>query len=224
MCKYTLLGIHTSQAIGKQFKTPVVDFRVFLQLINTFRTSPRNLAEVITVKYLHMIDSTSCHKATLRQYEEGCLAFTEAVSLLASQPPLALLLLDPGLCAAAHAQARRQAFEQRVFGEDKENQAVENIKKFMQADSSQIADCSTSVSALNYEDMLVSLFVSDGDAARSNRLAMTKGGFSKCGLGVYQRSSKGPLFCTLILADKNVQRNKTEIPRDLLEESGASKL
>ena len=201
------------------------DPKAFLQLFNALRSNPKAYAEIIKLKYLNMLDPFFCHKTTLRTYEEGKAALSEAVKALESQAAASAVTLDAGLCVAAHIQAKRQAYEKRVFGEDRASQVAENVGRFAQLpQGSELADCNVSTQVLNYEDIMINLFVSDGDMSRRNRSAMAKEGFSKCGFGIFQRTKKSPIFCTLILASKNAQGDKSKIPKDLLQDASASQL
>ena len=202
-----------------------VDLKAFLTYLNMMRSSPKIYSGIVQRKYIDLLDSLFCHKLTLRLYEEGKAALTEATKTLETIQPLAPLAFDAGLCVAAHIQAKRQAYERKVFGEDRSQQVLENVRRFVQLpEGAAIADCNLSTGSLNYEDILINLFASDGDVTRRNRIAMSKEGFSKCGFGVYQRSPKSPIFCTLLLADRNAQGKVGNIPKELLDDSGASKI
>lgn len=202
-----------------------VDVQQFLKMFNDLRTSPKTYSEIIRTKYLNMLDPFFCHKLTLRNYEEGKTAIDEAVRALETQKALSGLSLDPGLCVAAHIQAKRQAYEKKVFSEDRASQMAENVKRFVNVPQGcPLADCNVSVQNLNYEDVLINLFIGDGDVSRRNRTAMAKEDFSKCGFGIFQRTKKSQIFCTLILTGKAAQTDKSKIPKDLLQDAGASQL
>lgn len=202
-----------------------VDLRSALNTLNLMRASPRDYSQIVRVRYLNNLDSLNCHKITLRQYEEGRGAILEAVKVLESMEPMAPLVFDAGLCVAAHVQAKRQAYERRVFGEERAQACIENVAKFASLpQGALLLDCNVEATTLAYEDIFVNMFIGDGDASRRARNAMMKPGMAKCGFGVFQRTANGPLFCTLILADRNVQGNKGQIPADLLQQSCANQV
>lgn len=202
-----------------------VEIKTFLQLYNTLRSTPTSYAEIIRTKYLNMLDPFFCHKQTLRTYEEGKAAIDEAVKCLETQPGLSGLTVDVGLCVAAHIQAKRQAYEKKVFGEDRYAQMSMNVGRFAKVpQGSPLADCNVSVQNLNYQDILVNLFISDGDVSRRNRIAMVNKEFTKCGFGLFQRTKKSQIFCTLILAGAGIQGDKSKIPKELLQDAGALQL
>lgn len=229
------LAVHPHPAAEQTSKTSVdslrtnyilaVDVQAFLKHLNGLRSNPKSYSEIVRSKYLNMLDSMFYHKLTLRHYEEGKTAIDEAVKVLDSSKSRSDFSLDAGLCVAAHIQAKRQAYEMKVFGEDRASQVSENVRRFVNMpEGTPLADCNVSVQNLNYEDILINLFIGDGDLSRRNRTAIVREDFSKCGFGVFQRTKKSQIFCTLLLSGGKAQADKNKIPKDLLLDAGASSL
>lgn len=202
-----------------------VDVKAFLQHLNALRSSPKSFATVIREQYLRKLDSSFIHLLTFKQYEEGKTALAEAEKALESQQNLPSITLDAGLCATAHLQAKRQAYEKSVFGPERHSQMLDSLHRFSEvSEGNLVIDCNLLTQNLNYQDILVNFFVGDGDVSRRGRNSLSNTVFTKCGFGVYQRTKRSPIFCTLILADKSVTTNKNDIPADLLTDAGAANL
>ena len=197
----------------------------FVSQINEMRTNPAKYATMIKSKYLNMIDTMLCHKITMRQYSEGKASIRDAVKCLEGLTATGSLTADAALCVTAHIQAKRQAFERKVYGPDRELEMKANLKRFgtSQRDTL-VLDCNLNVSTLNYQDIVANLMISDGDLTRRNRQCLTRSDAVKVGVGIYQRNQRAPIFCTIILAGSSFSGNKSIIATDLLNDSGASGL
>lgn len=202
-----------------------VDLDKFLAALNSLRTSPKNFSGILRNKYLNMLDSMSCHRTTLRLYEEGKSVIAEAVKTLENVPNLNGLKLDAGLCVAAHLQAKRQAYEMKVYGVGRESEVLPNLSRFAKVpEGAVVKDCNLKTLVLDYEDIIANMYISDNDSSRRNRLSLVQDGVTKAGLGIFQKTKKSPIFCCVMLSGNEVQGNKSQIPKDLLNDAGASKL
>lgn len=197
----------------------------FLKLLNSLRSSPKTFSTIIKDKYLDKLDPMFIHRTTFHQYLEGKVALIEAEKMLDQQSHLPEFILDPTLCAVAHLQAKRQAFERKVYGEERFPEFLSNIRRFATVDEgTDVIDCNIEVQNLNLEDVIVNLFVDDGNFSRRNRTAISNSHFVKCGFGVFQKTKKSPIYCSLVLATQKIHADKTKVPKELLQDSGVAYL
>lgn len=193
--------------------------------LNKVRTSPQDYSTHLSHNYVDMLDLSSCHAKSLKLYEEGLFGIVEAAGFLQNQQAIGKLTVDASLCVAAHFQAKKQAQERKTFGEDRRSQALQNLRKFATvSDDSEVAFCNASTNFVNFEDIVANLVISDGDLSRSSRLNLTNESFSKVGIGMFQKTSKSPLFCCVILASSKVTGNAGKIDSNLFKQAHAENL
>lgn len=202
-----------------------VSVKEFIEQVNSLRSGSQVYSKMLKNKYLIMLDSMSCHKLSFRQYEEGKAAISEAIKAAEGMGAIPQLKPEVALFAAAHIQAKRQAFEQKVYGSGREPEIRSNIRRFAKVpEGSNLGDCNVKVQALNYEDIVANMFICDGDVSRNGRGALSNKEITKIGLGVYQRTKRSALFCCVVLGNDKISANKGEILKELLQDSGSAGL